>query len=120
MTGDYIDGCGLGSEIGARFDSLAFAALFAGVGYIAYRSLYPGKRRRKGKRRSTKRRLKASRGKRYSSKKMSRARATTIPMRYFQDKRGGGLKLKAEDWVREQAKLKTLNGKKSKRRARAV
>ncbi len=63
------------------------------------------KPRRRSKVRSKKARRKSS--KRISTRLLMRAKASTIPMRMFRDKRGS-FKLKAEDWVAEKARERSF------------
>lgn len=88
-----------------RSQNLIVAIPFLALAYWGYRQM-----KRKPRKRS-KRKMAgiASRvsPRRKSSKAMRIIRATTVPMRMFADK-NGEMKLKAEDWVAEQRKLKDL------------
>ncbi len=118
---DYVDG--LGATTGGVASGLVTVLWVGGLGYVGYKILkQSAPRRSKSRRRSTKRRKSAAK-KRYSSRFLRRARATTIPMQYghgsgakrvMAGARLGGGKLKAADWVDEQNKLKQLNRKRRK------
>ncbi len=104
------------ATFGDRAFNLVVAIPLAYVAYLSYRQLYgkPKKKRRKMKQKfASKKRVsskKVALG-RVSSRALRFARATTIPMRMFKDRNSKTLKLKAEDWVAEQRKLKSLAGK---------
>ena len=125
MINDYVDG--MGSAPRSAASGLVTVLWVGGLAYVGYKILSkPPRRVSKKKRHSTKRR-KSSTKQKYSSRFLRRARATTIPMRYGQGSAAklvmaganlGGARLKAEDWVAEQNKLKSLNRKRKKKSSR--
>jgi len=96
------------TTLSTRLQSTLFAIPFGYIAYLSYRSLYPKRKKKRAiKKRRISTKIKRASSKKISSKRMRIIRATTIPMRMFKA-RSGGMKLKAEDWVAEQRKLKSL------------
>lgn len=107
MTPRKLDGFGETPAPGllTKYGDLIVATPFLVMGLWAWNNL-----RKLNKTKRRKKKTKIKRARKVSSRAVRVIRATTIPMRMFKDRRGI-LRLKTEDWVAEQRKLKALKGK---------
>lgn len=95
-----------------KIASLAIGGVLLYIGYKAFDSLYSPKSKRKSKKRPSQRRKSSSLKGKFSSRFLRRARATTLPMRFYKTHSSRRRRMmKAEDWVGEQLKLQELNKK---------
>lgn len=113
MNPRKLDGLGESKDlqIWPRLQSAALAIACGYFAYWAYRKIDRKTRKKNRKVFRTKHKTRSVLGRKMSSRAMRIARATTLPMRMLRKRGSKSMKLKAEDWVTEQIKMRQLTRK---------